>query len=78
MADSETTQALGRAITAVRLLGAETVLVGIRPETAQAMLDQGVVLTNVPVYRDVQSGLAYALGRQAGTTPLPPMESIGR
>lgn len=78
MADGGTTQALARAITAVRLLGAETVLVGIRPETAQAMLEQGVVLTNVPVYRDVQSGLAYALGHEAGTTSLPPMESMDR
>jgi rsbT co-antagonist protein RsbR len=63
VADQQTAMALGQATQAVRLLGAEPVLVGVRADTATAMLDRGLDLGGLPTYRDVQSGLAYAQER---------------
>jgi anti-anti-sigma regulatory factor len=48
---------------AVALLGAECVLVGIRPEVAHAIMDLGIDLSQMISRRDLQSGIAYALLR---------------
>ncbi|MCS6840243.1 MAG: hypothetical protein NZ699_03875 [Roseiflexus sp.] len=40
-----------------RLLGAETVLVGIRPEVAQALVGIGVDLRQMRTYRDLEAAL---------------------
>jgi rsbT co-antagonist protein RsbR len=50
-------------IDAVALLGAECVLVGIRPDVAQAIIGLGIDLSEVTSRRDLQSGIRYALGR---------------
>ncbi|HYF63831.1 MAG TPA: STAS domain-containing protein [Herpetosiphonaceae bacterium] len=68
VADQETTMALGQATEAIRLLGAQPVLVGVRAETAMAILDRGLDMGGLPTYRDVQSGLAYAQQRVAART----------
>jgi rsbT co-antagonist protein RsbR len=47
--------------TAARMLGARTILVGIRPEIAQSLVGLGIDLTGITTYADLQSGVAYAL-----------------
>jgi anti-anti-sigma factor len=46
---------------AVRLLGAEPVLVGIQPAMADTLVSLGLDLSSLITTRDVRSGLAYAL-----------------
>jgi len=43
----------------VRLRGAETVIVGIQPEVAFAMVQLGITLENVATALDLEEGLAY-------------------
>jgi len=43
----------------VRLRGAETVIVGIQPEVAFAMVQLGVTLKDVATALDLEEGLAY-------------------
>lgn len=56
---------LGRAAQAVKLLGAEAVLTGVRPQIAQTLVSLGVELTGIVLKSTLQSGVAYALGRSA-------------
>ncbi len=56
--DSHVALALTQIIVATRLLGAETMLVGIRPEVAQAMIALGLDLANVPTAQTLEAGLA--------------------
>src|SRR5690349_13733729 len=46
-------------VQAVRLLGAEVTIVGIRPEVAQTMAELGVALQNMRTFTDLQTGLQY-------------------
>ena len=59
--DTMVAQALVQAAQAVRLLGAEPVLVGIMPEVAQTMVGLGVDLRALVTRADLQSGLEYAM-----------------
>jgi rsbT antagonist protein RsbS len=43
----------------IRLRGAETVIVGIQPEVAFAMVQIGLTLENVATALDLEEGLAY-------------------
>ncbi len=43
----------------VRLRGAETVIVGIQPEVAFAMVQLGLTLEGVATALDLEEGLAY-------------------
>lgn len=43
----------------VRLRGAETVIVGIQPEVAFAMVQLGITLEDVATALDLEEGLAY-------------------
>ena len=43
----------------IRLRGAETVIVGIQPEVAFAMVQLGITLENVATALDLEEGLAY-------------------
>jgi rsbT antagonist protein RsbS len=43
----------------VRLRGALTVIVGIQPEVAFAMVQLGLTLENIPTALDLEEGLAY-------------------
>ena len=59
--DSSVANHLLRAIQAVRLLGAETILVGITPEVAQTIVHLGVDLSEIATRSNLQDGLMYAL-----------------
>lgn len=48
---------------AVRLLGAEVVLTGIRPEIAQTLVNLGIDLSGIVTRSTLQSGVAYAMAR---------------
>ena len=51
----------------IRLRGAETVIVGIQPEVAFAMVQLGLTLEGVATALDLEEGLAY-LDRRARVT----------
>jgi len=61
--DSEIANGLIRAAQAVRLLGAQVVLTGIRPEVAQTLVGLGTDLGGVITRSPLQSGIAFALGQ---------------
>ena len=55
--DSQVAQGLLAVVQAARLLGAEVILVGIRPEVAQAIVGLGLQLSGLRTYSDLQSAL---------------------
>jgi anti-anti-sigma regulatory factor/GAF domain-containing protein len=73
--DTQVISSLFRTAAALRLLGAQAVLTGTRPEVAQAMVALGADLSGIMTKSTLQSGIAYALERsgEAGRTlnPLP-------
>jgi rsbT co-antagonist protein RsbR len=65
LVDTQVANALIRAAQAVKLLGAQVVLTGIRPEVAQTLVGLGVDLGGIVTRNSLQSGIAYALERPA-------------
>ena len=63
--DSFATNTLQQMAQMIRLRGAETVIVGIQPDVAFAMVHMGLALEGVTTALDLEEGLAY-LGRQNG------------
>ncbi len=61
--DTAVANNLLRAAQATYLLGAEVILVGIRPEVAQTIVGLGVELRGLVTMSDLQSGIEYALRR---------------
>ena len=59
-------EALVRAAQALRMLGATMLLTGMRPATAQALVQLEVELTGLRVFGSFQEGVAFALGAEAG------------
>jgi len=59
--DTQTAQHLIEAIAAVRLLGSEVVLTGVRPSIAQTLVHLGIDLTNVTTRSSLSAGLRRAL-----------------
>jgi rsbT co-antagonist protein RsbR len=55
--DSQVAQGLITVVLAARLLGAEVVLIGIRPEVAQALVQLGIDLANIMTNVDLQTAL---------------------
>jgi rsbT co-antagonist protein RsbR len=49
------------AIAGAQLLGAQTVVVGVRPELAQTIVGLGVDLSHVITRADLQSAVSYAM-----------------
>jgi rsbT co-antagonist protein RsbR len=60
--DTQVANAFIRASQAVRLLGAQVVLTGIRPEVAQTLVGLGVDLSTIITRSTLRDGIAYALG----------------
>lgn len=58
--DTSSANALLQVARAVRLLGAQIVLTGIRPEVSQAIVGLNIDLTGIVTRRDLQSGIAFA------------------
>lgn len=63
--DTQVADALLRAARAVKLLGAQVVLTGIRPEVAQTLVGLGLEMNGVVTRSTLQSGIAFALGRRS-------------
>lgn len=55
--DSFSTRMLRATASMLRLRGAETVIVGIQPDVAMAMVQLGLTLQDVPVALDLEEGL---------------------
>jgi rsbT co-antagonist protein RsbR len=61
--DTQVAQGLLQIVQAARLLGAEVVLVGIRPEVAQAVVGLGIQLDIMVTRSSLQSGISYVQQR---------------
>jgi rsbT co-antagonist protein RsbR len=61
--DSRMAQHLIEAMTAVRLLGAEVVVTGVRPAVAQTLVHLGIDLATMVTRPSLKAGLAFALER---------------
>jgi PAS domain S-box-containing protein len=59
--DTQTAQHLIETIAAVRLLGADVVLTGVRPSIAQTLVHLGIDLSNVTTRSSLSAGLRMAL-----------------
>lgn len=59
--DTQVANALIQTARAVRLVGAQVVLTGIRPEVAQTLVSLGVDLGDIVTRSTLQSGIAYSL-----------------
>jgi len=57
--DSFASRTLREIAQIIRLRGAETVIVGIQPEVAFAMVQLGLTLEDIPTALDLEEGLAY-------------------
>jgi rsbT co-antagonist protein RsbR len=68
LVDTQVANALMRAAQAVKLLGAQVVLTGIRPEVAQTLVGLGVNLGGIVTCGTLQSGIAYALAQSLSNT----------
>lgn len=62
--DTQVAQGLIQVVRAVRLLGAESILVGLRPEVAQAIVGLGIHLDSLVTRSTLYSGIAYAVAQR--------------
>jgi len=67
--DSQVAQGLIAVVQAARLLGTEVLLVGIRPEVAQAIVSLGLSLPGLRTYTDLQSVLSRRPMNDAACQP---------
>lgn len=61
--DTQVANAIVRAAQAVRLLGADVMLSGIRPEVAQTLVGLGTDLSDIITRGTLQDSISFALGR---------------
>jgi anti-anti-sigma factor len=61
LVDTQVAHVLLQAARAVKLLGAQVVLTGLRPEVAQTLVSLGVDLSDIVTRGALQSGIAYGL-----------------
>jgi len=64
--DTQIANVLVRAAQAVKLLGAQVVLTGIRPEVAQTLVGMGADIQGIITHGTLKSGIAYALEQNNG------------
>lgn len=69
--DDQVAKGLIRIVQAARLLGSHTILVGIRPEVAQALVGAGIDLNSTRTFASLQDALDRMLstGKAQATTP---------
>lgn len=65
--DTHVARMLLQTADAAKLLGAQTMLVGIQPELAQTIIGLGLSLSNLITRADLQGGVAYAILHGHGT-----------
>jgi len=65
LVDTQVANTLVQAARAVRLLGAQVILTGIRPEVAQTLVGLGVDLVDLITRATLMDGIAYAMQRDA-------------
>ncbi|WP_437923712.1 STAS domain-containing protein [Sorangium sp. So ce291] len=70
--DASSASALLQVARAVRLLGAQVVLTGIRPEVSRAIVGLDIDLAGIVTRRDLQSGIAFATAAGSAAAPPPP------
>jgi rsbT co-antagonist protein RsbR len=58
--DTQVANALVQAAQSVRLLGAQVILTGIRPEIAMTLISLGVDLRDIVTHSSLQAGINYA------------------
>ena len=63
--DTQVVGELAKLIVAVRILGTQTILVGIKPNLAQSLVHIGTNLENTPTYATLEQGLRAAMARRA-------------
>lgn len=63
--DERTAAYLIELVRAIRLLGAEAIITGVRPQVAQTFVSLGADLTAIPIRSNLRSGLEYCM-RKAG------------
>jgi rsbT co-antagonist protein RsbR len=78
--DTQVGSALMSAAKAVKLLGAQVLITGVRPEVAQTIVTLGIDLRGIITRSDLQSGIAFAMqrGRGAGARGDPLEGAAGR
>jgi len=62
--DTQVANVFVQAAQAVKLLGAQVMLTGIRPEVAQTLIGLGVDLRGIVTHSSLQRGIAMALGQK--------------
>jgi rsbT co-antagonist protein RsbR len=62
--DSQVAQHLLKTVSATRLMGAECIISGIRPETAQTIVQLGIDLSNITTKATMAHALRFALQQQ--------------
>ena len=82
--DTEVAQHLLKTVNAARLLGAECIVSGIRPQVAQTIVSLGIEFGDIATKATLADALAYALsrtgqkvGRRAGLMERVPILKIG-
>jgi rsbT co-antagonist protein RsbR len=68
LVDTATASYLLQMIHAIRLLGAEGILTGIRPTVAQTVISLGLDLRGIPTHGTLRHGLAYCIRQLDGGT----------
>ncbi len=64
--DTQIANTLVHAAQAVRLLGAQALLTGIRPDVAQTLVSLGVDLSDIITLGTLQAGITFAIRQQRG------------
>ena len=67
--DTLVAQHLLKTVTATRLMGADCIISGIRPQTAQTIVQLGIDLTEIPTRATLADALATAIRRVSTATP---------
>lgn len=76
--DSDVAQILLQTAAAVRLLGSHVVLVGVRPEVAQALVVLGISLQELSPYLNLQEAIGALLGTKQHAASTPANRQSGR